>query len=124
VIDLGIELEKPMTKDYSLLSTALDGVANKINVPNNEVNNHTGIILKKLEEMMEQHPVQKKDQAVHMKRHPVRKKAPDTDPCYICSETGHWTQHCPEKINKTNNNSVGKKTKKKDPCYKWRHLGH
>jgi hypothetical protein len=124
VIDLEMELEKPMTKeDFSLLSTTLDSNANRINVLSNEVSNHTGIIRKKMEEMMVQRPVQKKDQAVQTKR-PVKKKAPDTDPCYICSETGHWAPQCPERMNKTNNDSTDKKTKQKDPCYKCGQLGH
>jgi hypothetical protein len=57
VIDLELELEKPMTKeDFSLLSTTLDSIANRINVLSNEVSNPTGIILKKMEEMMTQRP--------------------------------------------------------------------
>ena len=115
VIDLEMEMEKPMTKDdFSLLSTTLDSIANRINVLSNEVSNHTGILLKKMEEMMRQ--PRKKDQAVQTKR-----KAPETDPCYICGETGHWAPQCPEKINKTNDD---KKTKQKDPCYKCGQLGH
>jgi hypothetical protein len=122
VIDLEMELEKPMTKDdFSLLSTTLDGIVNRINVLSNEMGNHTGIILRKLEEMMAQRP--KKDQAVQTKRPPVKRKAPETDPCYICGETGHWAPQCPEKMNKTND-SAEKKTKQKDPCYKCGQLGH
>jgi hypothetical protein len=79
VIDLEMELEKPMTKDFSLLSTTLDSIVNRINVLSNEVSNHTGIMLRKMEEMMAQRPVQKKDQAVQMKR-PGKRKAPETDP--------------------------------------------
>jgi hypothetical protein len=98
VIDLEMEMEKPMTKDdFSLLSTTLDSIANRINVLSNEVSNHTGIILKKMEEMIAQRPVQKKDQAVQTKCPPVKRKAPDTDPCYICGETGHCAPQCPRK---------------------------
>jgi hypothetical protein len=125
VIDLEMEIEKPMTKDdFSLLSTTLDSIANRINVLSNEVSNHTGIILRKMEEMMAQRPVQKKDQAVQTKHPPMKRKAPETDPCYICGETGHWAPQCPEKMNKTNNDSADKKTKQKDPCYKCGQLGH
>jgi hypothetical protein len=88
MIDLEMEMEKPMTKDdFSLLSTTLDRIANRINVLSNEVSNYIGIILKKMEEMMVQRPVKKKDQAVQTKR-PAKRKAPGTDPCYICSEKG------------------------------------
>jgi hypothetical protein len=124
VIYLEMEMEKLMIKDdFSLLSTTLDSIANRINVLSNEVSNHTGIILKKMEEMMAQHPVQKKDQAVQTKR-PVKRKAPDTDPCYICGETRHWAPQCPERMNKSNNDSADKKMKQKDPCYKCGELGH
>jgi hypothetical protein len=108
-----------MTKeDFSLLLPTLDSIANRINALSNEVNNNTGIILKK----MGQRPVQKKDQAVQTKR-PGRRKAPETDPCYICGETGHWAPQCPEKINKIND-SADKKTKQNVPCYKYGQLGH
>jgi hypothetical protein len=80
------------------------------------VTNHKGIIVKKLEEMMGQRTVQKSDQAVQSKRPPVKIKTPDTDPCYICGESGHLAPQCPEKTNKTNDSS-DKRTKQKDPCY-------
>jgi hypothetical protein len=96
VIDLGMELEKPTTKeDFSLLSTTLYSTANRINVLSNEVSNHTGIILKKIEEMMGQRPVQKKVQAVQTKRPPLKRKVLEADLCYICGETGHWAPECP-----------------------------
>jgi hypothetical protein len=87
------------------------------------VSNHTGIILKKMEEMMAQLPVQKKDQAVQIKR-PGKRKAPGTDPWYICGERGHLAPQCPERMNNTNNDSTDKKTKQTDPCYKYGQLGH
>jgi hypothetical protein len=122
VIDVELEMAKPMTKeDFSLLSTTLDSIANRINILSNEMGNHTGVILKKLEEMMKQRPVQMKDQAVQTKRPPMKRKAPDTDPCYICGETGHWAPQCPERKNKS---SDAMKTKQKDPCYKCGQLGH
>jgi hypothetical protein len=69
-----------MTKDdFSLLSTTLDGIANRINVPSNEVSKRTGIILRKMEEMLAHRPVQKKDQAMQKKRPPVKRKAPETE---------------------------------------------
>jgi hypothetical protein len=124
VIDLEMEMETHMTKeDFSLLLTTLNSIANRINVLSNEVSNHTGVILKKMEEMMAQLPVQKKHQAVQTKR-PVKRKAPDTDPCYICGETGHWAPQCPERIKKTNNESADKKTMQKDHCYKCGQLGN
>jgi hypothetical protein len=86
VIDLEMEMETPMTKnDFSLLSTTLDGIVNRINVLSNEMGNPTGIIVRKLEEMMAQRL--KKDQAVQTKRPPVKRKAPETDPCYICGSS-------------------------------------
>jgi hypothetical protein len=84
VVELDMELEKQasMTKeDFSLLSTTLDGIVNSINVLSNEVMNRTGIIVKKLEEMMGHRAVQKREQAVQTKRPPVKREAPDTDPC-------------------------------------------
>jgi hypothetical protein len=64
VIELDMEQQAPMTKDFSLLSTTLDGIVNRINVLSNEVTNHTVIIVIKLEEMMGQRAVQRRTQAV------------------------------------------------------------
>jgi hypothetical protein len=48
VIYLEMKVEKHMTKEeFSLLSTTLESIANRINLLSNEVSNHTGIILKK-----------------------------------------------------------------------------
>jgi hypothetical protein len=49
LIDLEMEMEKPMTKDdLNLLSTTLVGIANRINVLSNEVSNHTGMTQTKM----------------------------------------------------------------------------
>jgi hypothetical protein len=64
-VELNMEQQWSMTKkDFSLLTTMLDGIVNRINDMSNEVTNHTGIIVKKLEKMMGQRAVQKRGQAV------------------------------------------------------------
>lgn len=135
-IELGLyDPRQPLSKeDFAIITTTLDAIANRINVLHNEIVQHTGLVLKKLEEM----GGKKKKESCYTcgetghwspdcpqkKTRETEKKTKDKNPCYKCGELGHWISECPKSDFAEKKGETEKRSKDKDLCYKCGELGH
>lgn len=93
-------------EDFGIITTTQEGILSTLQIMNNEIVNHTDIILKKTTDLQTPQPDKDKEE-YKKKRETTTKDEEKKYVCFTCGEPGHRISNCPQKAPKKGKQKTG-----------------